>query len=139
MKDIRSLSREQIEAFFLSHGEKAFRAKQVYEWLWTKGVHTFEQMTNLSKETRALLEAHFVINHIKVDTMQRSEMVRSRMRYACMMGSMWNRYSSLPILVLRLVSPARWVVRSTVLSVLPPALSACATSLRMRSLTKFSP
>ena len=72
MKDIRSLSREQIETFFLSHGEKAFRANQVYEWLWKKGAHTFEEMTNLSKETRALLENHFVINHIKVDTMQRS-------------------------------------------------------------------
>ena len=45
---------------------------QVYEWLWKKGAHTFEEMTNLSKETRALLENHFVINHIKVDTMQRS-------------------------------------------------------------------
>ncbi|HKX87077.1 MAG TPA: 23S rRNA (adenine(2503)-C(2))-methyltransferase RlmN, partial [Flavobacterium sp.] len=45
---------------------------QVYEWLWQKRAHTFEDMTNISKETRAMLEANFVINHIKVDTMQRS-------------------------------------------------------------------
>ena len=73
MKDIRALKKEELQAFFLSHGEKAFRANQVYEWLWSKGVHSFEQMTNLSKETRQLLSEHFVINHIKVDTMQRSE------------------------------------------------------------------
>lgn len=73
MKDIRALKKEELQAFFLSHGEKAFRANQVYEWLWTKGAHSFEQMTNLSKETRQLLSEHFVINHIKVDTMQRSE------------------------------------------------------------------
>jgi 23S rRNA (adenine2503-C2)-methyltransferase len=40
--------------------------------LWQKGAHSFEDMTNLSKETRALLDTHFVINHIKVDQMQRS-------------------------------------------------------------------
>jgi len=73
MKDIRALKKEELQAFFLSHGEKAFRANQVYEWLWTKGVHSFEQMTTLSKEPRQLLSEHFVINHIKVDTMQRSE------------------------------------------------------------------
>jgi 23S rRNA (adenine2503-C2)-methyltransferase len=44
----------------------------VYEWLWSKGAHTFEDMTNLSKETRTMLESNFVINHIKVDSMQRS-------------------------------------------------------------------
>jgi 23S rRNA (adenine2503-C2)-methyltransferase len=40
--------------------------------LWQKGAHQFEDMTNLSKETRALLDEHFVINHIEVDQMQRS-------------------------------------------------------------------
>jgi 23S rRNA (adenine2503-C2)-methyltransferase len=41
--------------------------------LWSKGAHSFEDMTNVSKGTRTMLETHFVINHIKVDTMQRSE------------------------------------------------------------------
>jgi 23S rRNA (adenine2503-C2)-methyltransferase len=45
----------------------------VYEWLWKKGVHKFEDMTNLSKDTRQLLEQSFSINHIEVDTMQRSK------------------------------------------------------------------
>jgi 23S rRNA (adenine2503-C2)-methyltransferase len=71
-KDIRALSKEQLREFFVSEGDKAFRGNQVYEWLWNKGAHTFEEMTNISKETRDMLEANFVINHILVDQMQRS-------------------------------------------------------------------
>lgn len=71
-QDIRALSKEQLMAFFTSNGDKAFRGKQVYEWLWKKGVHHFDDMTNLSLETRLLLNNAFSINHIEVDTMQRS-------------------------------------------------------------------
>jgi len=71
-KDIRALTKEELRAFFEKQGDKAFRGNQVYEWLWQKGAHSFEDMTNVSKETRDMLEANFVINHIKVDTMQRS-------------------------------------------------------------------
>ncbi len=72
-KDIRALSKDQLRDFFVANRDKAFRGNQVYEWLWSKGAHSFEDMTNISKETRVMLENHFVINHIKVDTMQRSE------------------------------------------------------------------
>lgn len=71
-KDIRALTKEQLRDFFVSEGDKAFRGTQVYEWLWQKSAHSFEGMTNLSKATREMLEANFVINHIKVDQMQRS-------------------------------------------------------------------
>ncbi|MEH6657619.1 23S rRNA (adenine(2503)-C(2))-methyltransferase RlmN [Leeuwenhoekiella marinoflava] len=71
-KDIRALTRDELRDYFVAQGEKAFRGNQVYEWLWNKGAHVFEDMTNLSKETRTFLDEHFVINHIKVDQMQRS-------------------------------------------------------------------
>ncbi len=71
-KDIRALTREQLRDFFVQNGDKAFRGNQVYEWLWQKSAYSFEVMTNLSKETREMMEANFVINHIKVDVMQRS-------------------------------------------------------------------
>lgn len=71
-KDIRALSKEQLRDFFVANQDKAFRGNQVYEWLWSKGAHSFDDMTNISKETRLMLENNFVINHIKVDTMQRS-------------------------------------------------------------------
>jgi 23S rRNA (adenine2503-C2)-methyltransferase len=72
-KDIRSLTKEQLREFFVAQNDQSFRGNQVYEWLWSKGAHRFDDMTNLSKSTRTLLESHFVINHIKVDVMQRSE------------------------------------------------------------------
>ena len=72
-KDIRALSKIELRDFFVANGDKPFRGNQVYEWLWSKGAHSFDDMTNLSKETRAMLETNFVINHIKVDLMQRSE------------------------------------------------------------------
>ncbi|MDP5157327.1 MAG: 23S rRNA (adenine(2503)-C(2))-methyltransferase RlmN [Flaviramulus sp.] len=71
-KDIRALTKEQLRDFFVKQGDKAFRGNQVFEWLWQKSAHAFEDMTNISKETRQMLEDNFVINHIKVDNMQRS-------------------------------------------------------------------
>jgi len=71
-KDIRSLSKEDLRVFFESIGDKAFRGNQVYEWLWSKGIHKFDDMTNISKETRAHLEKNYVINHIEVDSIQKS-------------------------------------------------------------------
>ena len=71
-KDIRALTKDQLRDFFVSQGDKSFRGNQVYEWLWQKSAHTFEHMTNISKETRQMLEDNFVINHIEVDTVQRS-------------------------------------------------------------------
>jgi len=67
------LTKDQLRDFFVSQGDKAFRGNQVYEWLWHKACYDFEDMTNISKETRAMLEANFVINNIEVDTQQRSK------------------------------------------------------------------
>lgn len=71
-RDIRKLSLEELKKFFVEHGDKPFRAQQVYEWLWRKSAKDFDQMTNLSLATRDLLKSHFVINFIRVDKMQRS-------------------------------------------------------------------
>jgi 23S rRNA (adenine2503-C2)-methyltransferase len=71
-KDIRALSKEELRNFFVTIDDKAFRGDQVYEWLWNKGVHTFEGMTNLSLAVRSHLKENFVINHIQVDQIQKS-------------------------------------------------------------------
>src|SRR5579859_6857044 len=71
-RDIRKLKPDELKKFFTDHGDKAFRAVQVDEWLWKKSAKSFDQMTNLSVATRALLNEYFAINHIHVDTMQRS-------------------------------------------------------------------
>jgi len=72
-RDIRALSKEQLRDFFVANGDKAFRGNQVYEWLWNKRAHSFDDMTNVAKSTRQMLEDNFVINHIHVDQMQQSE------------------------------------------------------------------
>lgn len=71
-RDIRSLTRDELREFFQEQGERAFRGDQVYDWLWGKGIHRFEDMTNLSKSLRAKLEEQFSINHIRVDHFQKS-------------------------------------------------------------------
>ena len=71
-KDIRKISAEDLKAFFLEHGEKAFRAKQVHEWIWKKSAHSFKEMTNLSLGTRELLEKYFILLPISVDVVQHS-------------------------------------------------------------------
>ncbi|HBU77615.1 MAG TPA: 23S rRNA (adenine(2503)-C(2))-methyltransferase RlmN [Muricauda sp.] len=71
-RDIRALTKDQLRNFFVEQGDKPFRGNQVYEWLWQKSAHDFDAMTNISKETRQMLEDNFVINHIRVDQMQRS-------------------------------------------------------------------
>lgn len=71
-KDIRRLGRDEVASFLVQHGEKPFRAKQVDEWLWKKGVRSFDEMTNLSAATRALLAEHFAINAVQVAEKQMS-------------------------------------------------------------------
>lgn len=71
-RDIRKLKLQELKEFFVQQGDKSFRAQQVYEWLWKKSAKDFDQMTNISLPTRELLKEHFTINHILVDTMQRS-------------------------------------------------------------------
>jgi 23S rRNA (adenine2503-C2)-methyltransferase len=72
-KDIRKFSKEELTVALETLGEKPFRARQVYEWLWQKGALTFDEMTNLSKELRKTLASHFVINPVMEDMMQESE------------------------------------------------------------------
>ncbi|MFA6923206.1 MAG: 23S rRNA (adenine(2503)-C(2))-methyltransferase RlmN [Bacteroidales bacterium] len=70
--DILSLSLKELETFFISNNEKSFRAKQVYEWLWKKAVRSFDEMTNLSKETRQLLKDNFVLTALEICSVQKS-------------------------------------------------------------------
>ncbi|MBI9055015.1 MAG: 23S rRNA (adenine(2503)-C(2))-methyltransferase RlmN [Bacteroidales bacterium] len=72
-QDILTLSLDEIKVFLTKTGEKAFRAKQIYEWLWKKPVNSFEKMTNLSKDLRSLLNENFIIQAVEVDDQQISK------------------------------------------------------------------
>lgn len=71
-KNIRLLSFEEIKKFFLEHNEKAFRAKQVYDWIWKKHVSSFEEMRNISKAVINLLNEHFFLEKISIFKKQKS-------------------------------------------------------------------
>jgi 23S rRNA (adenine2503-C2)-methyltransferase len=71
-KNIRQLSLSDIEAYFEQIDEKKFRVKQVWEWLWSKHAHSFDAMTNLSKELRAKLSEDFILPALTVDATQYS-------------------------------------------------------------------
>ncbi|MGX5820211.1 23S rRNA (adenine(2503)-C(2))-methyltransferase RlmN [Chitinophaga lutea] len=81
-QNIRHLSLSQIQDVFAEMGEKPFRAKQVYEWLWAKQAPDFASMTNLSKPLRASLEERFSLPSIRVDATQHSAdgTIKSRFR-----------------------------------------------------------
>lgn len=71
--DIRSLSLDQLTEALKNQGEPAFRAKQIYDWLWAKGAIRFDDMSNLSKPLRQWLETTFVINAVEINDLQISK------------------------------------------------------------------
>ena len=64
--DIKSLDYDELKDFFVSIGEKPFRAKQLYQWLYVQGAVSFDEMTNLSKDLRAKLADKFTITRPKI-------------------------------------------------------------------------
>ena len=66
MEDIRKLSLPALTEALTSFNEKAFRAKQVYEWLWKKSVRSFDEMSNLSLELREKLKENFEIRAVQI-------------------------------------------------------------------------
>ncbi len=65
-KDIKSYNFSELKQEMESIGEKAFRAKQIYEWLHVKLVDSFEEMTNLSKALREKLETEYEIPKVQM-------------------------------------------------------------------------
>lgn len=82
VQNIRHLTYDQLESYFLEKGEKKFRAKQVWEWLWQKHAHSFDDMTNLSKDLRQTLSEAFTLPALTIDATQYSAdgTIKSRFR-----------------------------------------------------------
>lgn len=79
--DIRILSKAELLEALEAMGEKAFRAKQIYSWLWQKGARDFDSMTNLSIALREKLKANFLIRPIIEDAVQHSQDGTIKYRY----------------------------------------------------------
>ena len=68
--NIRNLSLDELQASMAIFGEKSFRAKQVFEWLWQKNATSFDEMSNLSVPLRQKLNEHYFIDKIRLDDQQ---------------------------------------------------------------------
>ena len=70
---IYSLRLEELKEWLTEHGEKAFRAAQIFEWLYVKRVKTYDEMTNIPKGLREKLEAEFVLTTLSTIVKQESK------------------------------------------------------------------
>lgn len=68
--NIRSLSLEELTGALVNHGESAFRAKQIYDWLWAKRAIDFDEMSNLSKTLREWLHENYSIHAVQIHELQ---------------------------------------------------------------------
>lgn len=73
MKSIYDLDYEQMEQAALDHGWKKFRGQQIFQWLYRERVHAFDDMTNLSKETRETLKQEFELSPLELVRKQESK------------------------------------------------------------------
>ncbi|PTJ29564.1 23S rRNA (adenine(2503)-C(2))-methyltransferase RlmN [Staphylococcus simulans] len=71
-QSIYSLRYEEMQAWLVEHGQQKFRAKQIFEWLYEKRVDTIDEITNLSKDLRALLKDNFTITTLETAVKQES-------------------------------------------------------------------
>jgi len=72
LKSLVGLSRDQLAAEMLAIGEKPFRAKQLWHWIYHQGVTDFAQMSTLAKPMREKLAEHFVVRRPDVSRVQTS-------------------------------------------------------------------
>lgn len=73
MKNLRHLSQAELETLIISIGEKAFRVKQINEWIWQKNISSIDDMLNISKATRERLKEEYFLGKLNIDHTQLSD------------------------------------------------------------------
>jgi len=66
LKNLLDLSYEELITEITNLGLERYRADQILDWIFNKKVNNFDEMTNLSKQHRALLKEHFSIPFLKL-------------------------------------------------------------------------
>jgi len=67
MRLIKSLSLEEVEEYFLQSGEKKFRARCLFTWLYEKNVSSFDEMTDFSKALRQKMSDDFILSPLTLE------------------------------------------------------------------------
>jgi 23S rRNA (adenine2503-C2)-methyltransferase len=65
-KDIKDLTLEELKKEIMGIGEPAFRATQIFFWLYQKGVSDFGEMANIPKELRDKLDQNYYISTLQI-------------------------------------------------------------------------
>ena len=76
--DLRSLTLEELKTDLAEHGEKAFRAGQIYDWVHKKCAASVEEMTNLSKQLRENLKKWYEFEEFEIARCQISQIDGTR-------------------------------------------------------------
>lgn len=76
MRSVYGIKKSDLEEYFINNGEKKFKATQVFEWLYRKKVNSFDEMSNLSIDTREKLKEDFSFNKIKIIKRQEDDLVK---------------------------------------------------------------
>lgn len=71
-KNVKGLTLKELHEFVVSLDEPAFRARQLFDWLYTKEASSFDEMTSLSKSFRAKLQEIADIESLKLIKAQQS-------------------------------------------------------------------
>ena len=74
MNNIYNYKLDELEDYFLSIGEKKFKARQIYDWLYIKNVNDFYKMTNINKSLQEKLSNTFSLKFIKIIKKQENEL-----------------------------------------------------------------
>jgi 23S rRNA (adenine2503-C2)-methyltransferase len=77
MNSIKDLSLDELSEYFLSIGEKPFRAKQVFKWL-LRGVRSFDEMSDISLELRAKLAEVSPVDNLTIKDIRKSKLDGTR-------------------------------------------------------------
>lgn len=73
MSNIYNYTRKKLEQKLVEMGEKPFRATQIFEWIYRKNVKSFEEMTNIKKESISLFNQEFEISRLQIEKEQISK------------------------------------------------------------------
>lgn len=81
LPNIRNISEVELQSFLQEQGEPNYKARQIMEWLWTKGCTSFEEMSNISKKLKEALIVHFSFPALQINTKQESSDGTIKLRF----------------------------------------------------------
>ena len=87
-KDIKSLSLSELKAEMELLGEKAFRAKQIFEWLHKKLIQDIDEMSNISEKLREILKETYQFTNLEIMDKITFSMVATKFNYGQLLTSL---------------------------------------------------